>query len=199
MTVGMVPVLLPVTVWAAGVRGAVLDAVRRAIAGQDPWSVREIAWGALRNFKALFWLAFWPGLFMTVGQMFRFTEFWQSLSQVLWAIYRWAFVALLLAPAAIVSEGTGALGGARLALRAWWRAPWHLGISVVLGAAALWVSGLVGWAAGSAVEDSGARVPLGIAVVLLRLCLESVVVIWAAAVALLLWQRVRGRVMAPAS
>ena len=43
--------------------------------------------------------------------------------------------------------------------------------------------------------------PLGLsfAVAFLRLALYPLVTIWAAAVALLLWRRVRGRVMVPAS
>jgi len=191
--------LPPALAYGAAVRGAVLTAARRATRAEDPWSAREIAWGALCHFRGLFLLAAWFAAAEIVWSVLLQVHPDQAMWNQVWLLLAWAGVALLLAPAIIVSEGVGAVDGARLALRAWRRAPWHLAMVIVLGVTALWVFDLLQWAAGRGVDNHAMPIGLSFAVVFLRLALYPLVTIWAAAVALLLWRRVRGRVMVPAS
>jgi len=200
------PALVPMAAWLAAVRGALFAAVGRAIGNQEPWSPPAIAFGALRHFRALFWLTLTIQGLQMVGSLALATlaseaspavaQLRQTAFTVLWGIASWTYVVLALAPAAAVSEEVGPWDGVRLALLAWRRVPLHLATAIVLGMAALWAV----WVAGPMIlRVSAGSVGVAIILKLLGLAVQAVGITWAAAVALLLWQRVRGRVMAPAS
>jgi hypothetical protein len=201
-----VPGAVLMAAWVAGVRGALFTAVGRAIGKQEPWSPPAIAAGALRHFRSLFWLAVlieglravallanWV-LSTSPGRPSSSAEIGQAIFNAVWVIALWVYVVLALAPAAAVSEDAGPLDSVRLGLRAWRRAPFHLATAIVLGWAALWVARLAGPMTMSALVG-----PAAVAIVLrlLGLAVQAVVMTWAAAVALLLWQRVRERVVGP--
>jgi hypothetical protein len=187
-------ILAVLMAWSAAIMAAVLTAGRRALSGEDPWSPSALAWGALRHFRPLFLLLLWFALPSVVQPALRLTlrdvPNWAATAPLL--LSYWAMVALLLAPAIIVSETAGALDGVRLALRAWLRAPLHLVLAIVLGVAALWLASLLEWLIVQAVAGP---VAVGIALKVAGLAARALVTVWAAVVALLLWQRLRDRVM----
>jgi hypothetical protein len=194
----ILPSLLLFPAWKAAVQGAILVTALRAIAGLNPWSPSDVSWRMLRHWRALFWLAFWLALPSSAAALLfglapRWwnahggdVNYWLGIAMTL------PFLALALAAAIIVSEGTGLLDGARLSLRAWRRAPLHLAMTVALVFVALVaVAVLV-----SLLARAARPLPVAVAVIPVRWAISILMTTWVPAVGLLLWQRLRDRVMA---
>jgi hypothetical protein len=186
--------------WMAGVAGIILVTALRAMRGENPWAPADVAWGVFRHFRALFWLSFWTTLPYRIEELVHdatrswWMGHWWGLRQAVMAPFDIIFVAIAFVSIIIVSEGTGALDGAWLALRAWRRAPLHLGIAL----GGVWVL-LLAWHPVLSLLAVPARVvPIAIPMILVRCAVGIVLIVWPPALGLILWQRLRERVIAPA-
>jgi hypothetical protein len=182
--------------WSAAAMGAVLTAVSRAAEAQDPWAPRALAWGALRTFRALFVVS----AFFYAGQMLVILvpESWQGVvGQGEWLLGWWAEAALLMAAIIVVADGAGALQAARMALLAWRRAPYHLIVVILAGVVIVWACAWLGWAVAGGLAALVGPVPVGVGATLVGYAVRGLLMIWATMTGVLLWRRVRERVVGP--